>query len=181
MVAEYAERQLKQRRQNAGGDADDLYAAYLSILRDAAAVAKDQLSPEQWARLQAQVARRDEHRKRLIIRSLLLGLDEELALTAGQLDQLAGSLASHWDPRWEAEDIFNVNHVPFPAIPDPVIVPFLTEMQKADWKKLEKGSGSRGQATRAMVALEVAAIAGEGAPAGDDLDADEAVGPAPKR
>jgi hypothetical protein len=183
IAADIAEAQLKQQRQNAGGDELDLITAYRSIQRKLAAIAKDELSPEQWARLQDQFARRDEHRKRLVIHSLVMSLDAELVLTAGQLDQLEKSLSAHWDPRWDAVDIIDHQHRPFPQIPDPVVVPFLTETQKAAWRRLEKQAlGAKGgQSNRAMVALEVASMAAEVAPEKDDLDTDEAAGPAPKR
>jgi hypothetical protein len=179
MVADFAETQMNERAHKPGAGEFDFNGAYRSIRRELASIAKDQLSPEQWDRLQDQIDRRHEHRKRSVIRSLLVSLDELLVLSAGQLDQLERSLTSHWDPRWEAETVLS-DHQPFPELPDKLIVPFLTEAQTAAWKKLEKRAvGSDGN-TWAMVAVELAELTARNLPAGDDLDTDAAVGPTPK-
>jgi hypothetical protein len=178
-LAEYAEAQLKLKRQQHGAAEADWRAAYPAIRRSLAAIAKDQFSPEQWARLQEQMARRHEDRKRMIIRYLLVNLDEALVLTASQLEKLEGSLMAHWETRWEAENVLN-NDGPFPAFPDPMILPFLTETQKARWKKLEKPTEPSDGTNWAVLTVEAANLAAEDAPAGDDLDAGAAVGPVTK-
>jgi hypothetical protein len=182
LPADVAEAGLKRKGQNANGDELDWNTTCRSIQRRLAAIARAELSPDQWARLQDQFTRRDEHRKRLVIRSVVMSLDAELFLTAAQLGQLEKSLSARWDPRWEDLDIINHRHHPVPEIPDAVVVPLLTETQKSVWQKLEKmapGANS-GQSNRAMVALEVAAMLAEVAPEKDALDADEAAGPPPK-
>jgi hypothetical protein len=178
-VARYVDMAMKARRENAPPQEVDWTALYLPVQRDLVSIAKGQLSPEQWTRFQEQVARREEFRKRLVVRGLVVRLDAALGLTAEQLEKLAGSLRSHWDQRWEFEDIFNDQNGPFPDLPDAIMAPFLTEAQNAAWKKLEKksvGSGN-GTSSRLMVELEVAALLSEGMPAGDDLDAKAAPKP----
>jgi hypothetical protein len=178
-VARYVDMALKARREKNNAQDVDWTALYLPLQRDLVSIAKGQLSHEQWTRFQDEVARREEARKRLVVRSLLVRLDARLALTAAQLDTLAGSLRSHWDPRWESEDIFNDHNAPFLELPDAIIVPFLTGAQKAAWKALEKKAVRQGNgpSSRLMVQLEVAAMLSEVMPAGDDLDDDDAPEP----
>lgn len=184
MVAGYVETQGKLRRHEPGVVDFDWNAAVVSLRRDLSAIAREQLSAEQWARLQDQAARRDAYARRLFVRNLVVKLDQALVLTADQLDQIAASMSSHWDAHWGGEEVlFNAGL--FPDIPDAIVVPFLTETQKAAWKTLEKQAvgSKRGGTSCAMLAAEVAGLSALGAPPGDDLEAavTAAWGRVPKR
>jgi hypothetical protein len=177
-VAECVDEPLKKMQGKEPDGEPDLNGAYVSIQEKMASIAKDRLSPEQCARYRDQVQKRTEHRKQVAIRNLLAELEHELRLTAEQLDKIGASLSSHWDPKWDmAGEIlldFEEDRV-FPELPDPVIVPFLTERQKAAWDQLEKGAGDE----KLVGILEL--IEPEDEPMADDLDPDKAPAAAPKR
>jgi hypothetical protein len=170
-VAEFVEKELKK-PQAPGFDST---AACRSVHDAASAVAKAHLSPEQWARYRDQVEKRTAHRKQVAMRGMLARLEQKLRLTAEQRDKLGESLSAHWDPGWDNAVVLIGTSTNLPDIPDPVILPFLTETQKAAWKAIEKGPWDM------ELAAEVAMMAAEGDPPGDDLDPDKASGPAPKR
>jgi hypothetical protein len=170
-VAEFVQNELKK-PQAPGFDST---AAFRSVQDAVSAIAKAQLTPEQWARYRDQVAKRTAHRKQAAIRGMLARLEQKLRLTADQRDKLGESLSAHWNPSWDNAVVLIGTNSNFPEIPDPVILPFLTESQKAAWKAIDKGTWNMD------VAAEVALMATEGDPPGDDLDADKASGPAPKR
>jgi hypothetical protein len=176
-VAECVEEQIKRMQGNEPDAEPDADAAYLSVQKRLASIATAQLSPEQLARYRDQVQKRSEHRKQVAIRNLLAELEHELRLTAEQRDKVGESLSSHWDADWDiAGGIFldfAANRI-FPMLPDPVIVPFLTEKQKAAWDKLEKGPSDTGLAE----VLELTIAGGD--PMVDNLDPDKAPAAAPK-
>ena len=99
--------------------------------------------PSSGPAIEISVEKRDEHRKRVALRNLLVELEHELRLTAEQRDKLGESLATHWDPALGSAGSFLDEERIFPEIPDPVIVPFLTETQKAAWKSSRRGHGVR--------------------------------------
>jgi hypothetical protein len=170
-VAEFVEKELKK-PQAPGFDSS---AACRSVQNAASAVAKAHLSPEQWARYRDQIEKRTAHRKQVAMRGMLARLEQKLRLTAEQRDKLGESLSSHWNPSWDNAVVLIGTNSNLPDIPDPVILPFLTETQKAAWKAIEKGPWDM------ELAAEVAMMATEGDPPGDDLDPDKASGPAPER
>jgi hypothetical protein len=178
-VADFVAAKLKARRVNRARADFDWQGTQRSLREKLAAIAREQLTPEQWARFEAQAARRLEQRRRVFLGSLLAGLDDELVLTAGQLEQIRESLASHWDPRWELEDVINRPR-PFPALPDPLIVPYLTEAQTSVWRKLEKHPFNGGGYQWNMLLAELAEITREGMPNTDDLEAELAKAPPAK-
>lgn len=176
-MAECVEDQLEKMRAKEPDGEPDINGAYLSIQKELGSIARDQLSPEQWARYREQDQKRTEHRKQMAIRNLLAELEHELRLTAEQRDKIGESLSSHWDPKWNISGgiflDFEENRV-FPELPDPVIVPFLAGRQKAAWDKLEKGPSE----TSLADLLELTGAGGD--PLADDLDPDKAPAAAPK-
>ncbi len=180
VVADCVEAALKAKREKNDGREFDWHGAYRTAHDKLAAIAREQLSREQWSRVEAQTAKRKEHRKRVVLGSLLAGLDDELVLTAGQLEKLEESLSSHWDPRWETEDVIDRPR-PFPALPDPLIVPVLTDSQKAAWTKLKKRAVGRGEFQWVMVIAELAEMTSPAMAQKDDLESELAAAPAAKR
>lgn len=174
-VSEFVDKELKQKKDRQSSPGFDATQACRSVQDAVSAIARAQLSPEQWARYRDQVEKRRAHRKQVALRGMLARLEQKLRLTAEQRDKLGESLSAHWDPSWENAVVLVGTTTNFPAIPDPLILPVLTEMQKAMWKAIEKGSWGM------ELAAEVAVMAAEGEPPGDDLDPDKASGPAPKR
>ncbi len=174
-VSEFVDKELKRKQDRQSSPGFDPSAVCRSVQDAVSAIARAQLSPEQWARYREQVEKRTAHRKQVAIRGLLARLEQKLRLTADQRDKLGESLSSHWDPSWDNAVVLVGMNSNFPEIPDPVILPFLTETQKAAWKAIEKGNWGM------ELAAEVALMATEGDPPRDDLDPDKASGPAPKR
>jgi len=180
MVSDCVEAAVKSKREQKDLREFDWRKTYLAVHEKVAAIAAEQLSPEQRARFEAQAARRREHRKRVTLGSLLVGLDDELVLSAGQLTKLEQSLSSHWDVRWETEDVID-RPQPFPALPDALIVPFLTDAQQAAWKKLEKRAPGSGEFQWGMVMAELDEMAAQGKTQKDALEAELTAEPAAKR
>jgi hypothetical protein len=181
-VADLVDQELKTRQEKPNARGFDAGAASASIQKSLASIqgalaviAKAQLSPDQWTRYRDQLEKRNEHRKQVALRQLLVELEHELRLTAEQRDKLGESLSSHWTPCWDSTGSFFDEDRIFPEIPDPVIVPFLTATQKAAWEKLEKG------VVPFELMIEIAEMTAEGDPLGDDLDPGKAPGAAPER
>src|SRR5262245_5192643 len=101
-----------------------------------------QLPPEQAARYQEELSRRNADRRRLAVRNLIARLDQDLVLSARQRDQLDESLTSHWDDAWgQSLELFTADHAFLPPIPDQHVAPFLNESQKKIWRGTQKVRG----------------------------------------
>jgi hypothetical protein len=70
------------------------------IQQGLARVAAEHLSAEQAARYRAELEQRAEDRKRVMIRSLVEKLDDELILSPAQRTRLTETLNSHWNESW---------------------------------------------------------------------------------
>jgi hypothetical protein len=111
-----------------------------------AAAVKAQLPPEQAARYQAELARRNAGRNQLNVRNLVARLDRELILGPEQRNQLIQSLSSHWDDAWgQSPETFLYDNNMLPLIPDTYVVPYLSETQKRIWKTIPKAQGFFGR------------------------------------
>lgn len=177
-VAGCVEEQFQLLRRHDPGGEPNSGAAYLSVQKTLGSIAAAKLSPEQLARYRDQVQKRSEHRKQAAIRILLAALDQELRLAAAQCEKIGASLASHWDPKWDiAGEVFAdfAEDRSFPELPDAVIVPFLTQRQKAAWEQLPKGAGDV-----TLVDILELDTPGDG-PMAEELDPETAPAAAPKR
>jgi hypothetical protein len=106
-----------------------------------AAAVKAQLPPEQAARYQDELAKRQAARKQVAVRNLVARLDHDLILSPEQRNRLSESLSSHWDDSWaQSLEMFVYNSV-LPPIPDPYVVPYLSEAQKRIWRSTQKTQG----------------------------------------
>jgi hypothetical protein len=111
-----------------------------------AAAVKAQLPPEQAARYQAELARRNAGRNQLIVRNLVARLDRDLILSPEQRNQLIQSLSSHWDDSWgQSPETFLYDNNLLPSIPDQYIVPYLSETQRRIWRSTQKVQGFFGR------------------------------------
>ena len=73
----------------------------LTLLHEGlAAVMKKDLTPEQFARYQAEVEKRDAYQKQSAVRYLVDAIDRDLYLSDQQRPKLTESLSSHWDQSW---------------------------------------------------------------------------------
>jgi hypothetical protein len=124
---------------------------------------KSHLSPEQWARYQEESRKRSANRKRTGLRNLLAQLDRSLCLTGSQRDKIGQSLDIHWNDTWNCAETL-VNDGVFPRIPDPIIVPFLSDVQSTIWKGLQKHE------TSAFDWVAVSSFYMEGLPAEDEIE-----------
>jgi hypothetical protein len=105
-----------------------------------------QLPPEQAARYQAQLARRNAGRNQLTVRNLVARLDRDLILSPEQRNQLIQSLSSHWDDSWgQSPETFLYDNNLLPSIPDQYVVPYLSETQKRIWRSTQKIQGFFGR------------------------------------
>jgi hypothetical protein len=97
------------------------------------------LSSEQLVRYQGEVAKRDASSKQVALDNLVAKLDADLVLTANQREKISESLSSHWNDFWSQslQMLQNLEHF-FPAIPDELVVPFLTENQKRSWQRIPR-------------------------------------------
>ncbi len=98
---------------------------------------KAQLSTDQVARYQRETEQRDAEEKQMIIRNLVVELDQLLFLTASQREKLVAAFSKNKDDSWlpPLQMICNLGgaNPQFPNIPDPLIVPELTSTQAKVW------------------------------------------------
>jgi hypothetical protein len=101
----------------------------------------DILTPKQQAVYQQELQKRAASRKKLVIDNLVAKLDQDLVLTPDQRDKITYSLAKHWDDAWgqSLDMLMNLESF-FPNLPDPLIVPLLTERQKDVWLRVPRNS-----------------------------------------
>jgi hypothetical protein len=91
---------------------------------------RTRLSVDLAARYAAEVASRNEDRKRAGVLALVAKLDGLLVLSTGQRDQLSASLSSNLNEAWfEAAG----TETDLPSLPDNLILPFLTQTQREVW------------------------------------------------
>jgi hypothetical protein len=115
------------------------------IQQGLAAAVKAQLPLEQAARYQDELAKRNALRKQVAVRNLVARLDHDLILSPEQRNRLSESLSSHWDDSWgQSLEMFVYNSV-LPPIPDPYVVPYLSDAQKRIWRSTQKVQGFFGQ------------------------------------
>lgn len=100
------------------------------------------LSSEQRGRYEVERALRAAGRRQVFIDNLVAKLDADLVLTARQREQLSDALAKNWDEAWgqSLDMLMNLDHF-FPEIPDAVVTPFLTDKQKAAWRRSPRARG----------------------------------------
>ena len=112
------------------------------ILDGLATAVKGNLTPEQFARYQDEVAKRNANRKQVTIHSVIAKMDRSLVLSAAQREKLAESLAAHWDESWsQSMQMFFQGDQYYPSIPDPYVVPFLNASQKKVWAGTQRVQG----------------------------------------
>jgi hypothetical protein len=99
-----------------------------------AAVMKNDLTPDQFARYEVEVEKRDAFQKESAVCYLVDAVDREVYLSDDQRLKLTESLLAHWDPSWNSsvEYILYGNRF-FPAGVDPYVTPYLDLTQKKIW------------------------------------------------
>ena len=96
---------------------------------------KKTLAAEQVERYEAELAKRVAARKRAALVNLVAKVDRELILTAEQRDQLSKALEADWKDAWAGQlEVFLYGEDFLPVVPDAVLLPVLTDKQKAIWK-----------------------------------------------
>jgi hypothetical protein len=104
-----------------------------------ASVMKKNLTPEQFARYQSELEKRDANRKQTALCYLVDALDRELYLTEAQREKLAESLTAHWDDNWCMcmEYVLYGNQF-YPMGLDPYVTALLDDTQKKAWQGTQK-------------------------------------------
>jgi len=109
------------------------------IQQQFADLAKQKLRPEQAKRYLEELQKRNAHRKRVAVRSLVAKLDQDLVLTAKQREELTESLLSNWQDAWGQSLEMWIHNVQFmPAIPDQHVVRFLNKTQQTVWRGTQR-------------------------------------------
>jgi hypothetical protein len=103
---------------------------------------KKHLTPEQFARYQSEVEKRDAERREIGVRFLVDAIDRELLLSPRQREQLMATLGARWDEGWAMylEYIMYGNQF-FPQEVDRLVTTVLDETQKKVWQGTQKVSG----------------------------------------
>jgi hypothetical protein len=104
-----------------------------------AAVMKNGLTPEQFARYEVEVEKRDAFQKESAVRFLVDAIDREVYLSDDQRPKLTESLLAHWDPSWNSslEYVLYGNRF-FPAGVEPYVTPYLDLTQKKLWAGVQR-------------------------------------------
>ena len=106
-----------------------------------AEVTKSVLTPEQVAVYEQESKQRENAYREAIAATLVVRMDEKLALSAQQRQKLTESFTQEWDAKWAPPlEIFMYNNDIWPAIPDKVVSPHLTPAQWEIWTRLTKNS-----------------------------------------
>ncbi len=95
------------------------------------------LSADQESRYKAELEKRTDSRKQVVIDNLVAKLDTDLVLTADQRTRLVAALSANWKDAWgqSLEMLRNIDNF-FPSIPDQVVAPILTDNQKEVWRRI---------------------------------------------
>lgn len=126
--------------QNVGWDNNDKQPnPKLLVAEGMLAAVTAQLTPEQAGLYKAEVDKRAAATRRMTARNLVANLDEDLVLDAAQRQKLFDSLVANWDDKWGAgiENLLYGNNM-FPNVPDKLVGPFLTPIQKKIWDRKPK-------------------------------------------
>ncbi len=103
---------------------------------------KAQLSTDQVARYQRETEQRDADEKQMIIRDLVVHLDQLLFLSPSQREKLVAAFSQSKDDSWlpPLQGLLNLGDTnsQFPTIPDPLIIPELTSTQAKVWNATPK-------------------------------------------
>jgi hypothetical protein len=93
------------------------------------------LTAEQAALYQEQVDQRTADRRNASVHNVVARLDQDLALSAAQRDQIVAKLRDNWNDGWcPAPNQFIQMEQWFPNIPEKYIAEFLDTEQKAIWR-----------------------------------------------
>jgi len=100
------------------------------------------LTPEQKARYQSEVEKRDLSRKRASIQMIVARIDRDLSFTTEQREKLVEVLVKSLNStEFNAPEeilIYNIQNLPTPPLPPKLIEPLLTDSQKTAWRKMPK-------------------------------------------
>jgi hypothetical protein len=100
---------------------------------------KSNLPSERAARYQAELDAREAARDHTVIVTLVAAMDAKLLLTPDQRTKIAEVLSKNRKPSWrQTQALLQVGYN-FPVMPDNEILPILTEHQKSQWNKVQKG------------------------------------------
>jgi hypothetical protein len=112
-----------------------------SIAQGIAGVVNSVVTPEQAAAYRQELSHRDSAYRDAIAATLVVRMDEKLALSAEQRQKLAESFATQWDDKWAPPlELFMYNNEMWPAIPDKVVSPHLTPAQWEIWTRIAKNA-----------------------------------------
>jgi hypothetical protein len=107
------------------------------VRKSLARTVKTNLTAEQVARFDQEVARRKDDRRRAAVDMVVARLDHDLNLSIDQRDRLCESLAGNWSGTWsdQFEQFLKQPGSQFvPAITERLITPILTGTQKKIWR-----------------------------------------------
>ncbi len=103
------------------------------------AAVKANLTPEQSQSYLAEIDRRNQDLKSVSVRNLVARIDQDLVLTADQREQLAAALHKDWKDAWGGSlEMFMYGNEYLPVLPDKLIAPILTPVQKKVWSGAQK-------------------------------------------
>jgi hypothetical protein len=98
---------------------------------------KAHLSPEQTARYEAEIQKRDDDRKRIAILNTVALIDQWVVLTADQRERLIRTLSLNWQRAWcPTLEIFQHINAPPDAVSDEYIASVLDDDQLKTWKRV---------------------------------------------
>ncbi len=125
------------------GATNDLYQRLGKVVADTLPKVAD---ADQVAKYKKEFAARDEFRKQATIDEMTAMLDEGLLLDDEQRDKIRQSLVSEWQDAWAGnmEALQQYGEQYYPSLPDKVIVPHLSKIQKSRWDTLQKVNASVG-------------------------------------
>jgi hypothetical protein len=110
-----------------------------ALQQELALVMKKNLTPEQFARYEAEVEKRNANRRQSALHYLVDAMDRDMYLSDQQRDKLTESLSSHWDDSWctSLEYMLYGNQF-YPTGIDAYVIPILDDTQQRVWQGTQK-------------------------------------------
>lgn len=131
-------------------------ATQRTIHHAVAAALKDAVRPEEFAHYEREAESHQARREKAARLRIVLALDEELDLTAGQREAVLAALHAHWQDAWMStlDERRGTTIDDRPIAPDFAIAcvePHLTDEQKREWSAWCRAAGRRGVGTKESV------------------------------
>jgi hypothetical protein len=122
------------------------------------------LSTDQAARYDKELEQRTAARKKAVLDNLVAMVDKAVMLNDGQREKIGEVLANNWTESWNQNQLLVMLGRYFPTLPDPKLMPILTDAQRDIWRTIPKTNARWGFDLSNMPVVPIADEAWDGEP-----------------